>query len=68
MDARLVEELLAKDADRELVEQEDGLAHRMGISGVPTFIFANKYLISGAHDADKLVRVIDKTQSEMQTA
>jgi predicted DsbA family dithiol-disulfide isomerase len=68
MDGRLVEELLAKDADRELIEQEDALAHRMGISGVPTFIFANKYLISGAHDADKLVRVIDKTQSEMQTA
>ncbi|HTW35868.1 MAG TPA: DsbA family oxidoreductase [Rhizomicrobium sp.] len=68
MDAGLVEELLAKDADRELVEQEDALAHRMGISGVPTFIFANKYLISGAYDADKLVRVIDKTQSEMQTA
>jgi predicted DsbA family dithiol-disulfide isomerase len=68
MDATLVAELLAKDADRELIEQEDALAHRMGISGVPTFIFANKYLISGAHDADKLVRVIDKTQSEMQTA
>ena len=68
MDGKLVEELLAKDADRELIEQEDALAHRMGISGVPTFIFANKYLISGAHDADKLVRVIDKTQSEMQTA
>ena len=68
MDAELVKDLLAKDADRELVEQEDALAHRMGISGVPTFIFANKYLISGAHDADKLVRVIDKTQSEMQTA
>jgi predicted DsbA family dithiol-disulfide isomerase len=68
MDGTLVRELLAKDADRELIEQEDALAHRMGISGVPTFIFANKYLISGAHDADKLVRVIDKTQSEMQTA
>jgi len=68
MDAELVEDLLAKDADRDLIEQEDALAHRMGISGVPTFIFANKYLISGAHDADKLVRVIDKTQSEMQTA
>jgi len=64
MDAELVEDLLSKDADRDLVEQEDALAHRMGISGVPTFIFANKYLISGAHDPDKLVRVIDKTQSE----
>lgn len=64
MDADLVADLLAKDADRELIEQEDALAHRMGISGVPTFIFANKYLISGAHDADKLVKVIDKTLSE----
>ena len=64
MDADLVKDLLAKDADRALVEQEDALAHRMGISGVPTFIFANKYLISGAHDADKLVKVIDKTLSE----
>ena len=64
MDADLVKDLLAKDADRELIEQEDALAHRMGISGVPTFIFANKYLISGAHDADKLVKVIDKTLSE----
>jgi predicted DsbA family dithiol-disulfide isomerase len=68
MDAALVAELLAKDADRELIEQEDALAHRMGISGVPTFIFANKYLVSGAHDADKLVKVIDTTLSEMQTA
>jgi predicted DsbA family dithiol-disulfide isomerase len=64
MDAALVADLFAKDADRELIEQEDALAHRMGISGVPTFIFANKYLISGAHDADKLVKVIDKTLSE----
>jgi predicted DsbA family dithiol-disulfide isomerase len=64
MDGDLVADLLAKDADRELIEQEDALAHRMGISGVPTFIFANKYLISGAHDADKLVKVIDKTLSE----
>lgn len=64
MDAGLVGELLAGDADRELVEHEDALAHRMGISGVPTFIFANKYLISGAYDSDKLLRIIDKVQAE----
>ena len=68
MDAALVAELLAKDADRELIEQEDALAHRMGISGVPTFIFANKYMISGAHDPDKLVRVIDKVVAETAEA
>lgn len=68
MDASLVEELLAQDADRDLVEREDTLAHEMGISGVPTFIFANKYMISGAYDSDKLVKVIDKTQSELAGA
>jgi predicted DsbA family dithiol-disulfide isomerase len=68
MDGDLVADLLAGDADRELIEQEDELAHRMGISGVPSFIFANKYLISGAHDADKLVRVIDKVQAEAAEA
>jgi predicted DsbA family dithiol-disulfide isomerase len=40
------------------------LAHRMGISGVSTFIFENKYTISGAHDSDKIVRVIDRVVSE----
>ena len=64
MDAELVADLLANDSDRALVEREDALAHEMGISGVPTFIFANKYLISGAYDPDKLVRVIDKTLAE----
>jgi predicted DsbA family dithiol-disulfide isomerase len=64
MDADLVRNLLAGESDRELIVREDALAHEMGISGVPTFIFANKYMISGAYDADKLVRVIDKTQAE----
>ena len=60
MDAELVRKLLSGDSDRDLIGREDMLAHRMGISGVPTFIFANKYLISGAHDADKLVTTIDR--------
>jgi predicted DsbA family dithiol-disulfide isomerase len=64
MDAELVGDLLAGDDDRETIEQEDMLAHRMGISGVPTFIFENKYMISGAHDSDKLLRVIDKVVEE----
>ncbi len=64
MDADLVGDLLAGDDDRQTIEHEDALAHRMGISGVPTFIFENKYMISGAHDADKIVRVIDKVVEE----
>jgi len=60
MDAALVAELLEKDADREIVEREDLLAHEMGISGVPTFIFDNRYMVSGAREPEVLVRIIDK--------
>jgi predicted DsbA family dithiol-disulfide isomerase len=60
MDAQLVSELLASDADVALVERDDQLAHEMGISGVPTFIFNSRFLISGAREAELLVRVIDK--------
>jgi predicted DsbA family dithiol-disulfide isomerase len=64
MDSALVADLLEEDADRALIEREDELAHRMGISGVPTFIFANKYAVSGAHDPDTLLQVIDKAAKE----
>jgi predicted DsbA family dithiol-disulfide isomerase len=66
MDSDLVRELLSQDADRELVEREDALAHRMGIQGVPAFIFANKYLVSGAQDSETLAQVIDKVADEAE--
>jgi predicted DsbA family dithiol-disulfide isomerase len=65
MDGEVVARLLAGDADRELVEREDSLAHEMGISGVPTFIFANKYAVSGAVEPEQLVDVIDTVLREM---
>ena len=60
MDGALVELLLAGDSDLEPVEREAGMASEMGISGVPTFIFDGKYMISGAREPELLVRVIDK--------
>jgi len=60
MDAELVGKLLNQDADRDIVAREDELAHNMGISGVPTFIFANKYALSGAQEPAALLRAIDK--------
>ncbi|HEY2071394.1 MAG TPA: DsbA family oxidoreductase [Rhizomicrobium sp.] len=64
MDTALVADLLEEGADREIIAREDDLAHRMGISGVPTFIFANKYAVSGAHDPETLLEVIDKAAKE----
>ena len=60
MQAPLVAELLAKDADLAEVEREAGMANQMGISGVPTFIFDSKFMISGAREPEILVRIIDK--------
>lgn len=68
MDSELVLQLLNEDADRELVEREDALAHQMGISGVPTFIFGSKYLVSGAHDPEQLLKVIDRVIEETAAA
>jgi len=54
MDADLVAELLPGDADRELVMNEIAQAQAMGVTGVPTFIIANKYALVGAQPAAQL--------------
>jgi len=68
MDSATVADLLENGADRTLIENEDALAHRLGISGVPTFIFENKYAISGAYDPEQLVKVIDTVSEELEKA
>jgi predicted DsbA family dithiol-disulfide isomerase len=60
MDSVQVAELLAEDTDRAQVEREAKLAGEMGITGVPTFIFANRFVLSGAREAEVLAQVIDK--------
>ncbi len=38
----------------------------MGITGVPTFIFNSRFVISGAREPELLVRVIDKALEAAQ--
>lgn len=54
MDGDLVAELLPGDADRELVASDIAQAQAMGVTGVPTFIVANKYALVGAQPAAQL--------------
>ena len=58
MDAELVSELL--DSDRDLVETKSEIetARKMGISGVPCFIFAGKYAVSGAESPEVLANTM----------
>ncbi|MCF8467518.1 MAG: DsbA family oxidoreductase [Sneathiella sp.] len=64
MDTDLVADLLDKDADRDLVSEEDLRARQMGISGVPFFILDNKYALSGAQDPAAFLAVFDKIAEE----
>jgi len=68
MDPDLVSELLARDADLETVEREAGMANQMGISGVPTFIFDSRFMISGAREPEILVKIIDRAMQAQQGA
>jgi predicted DsbA family dithiol-disulfide isomerase len=58
MDGDLVAELLAGEADRELVESEIAQVQGMGVTGVPTFILANKYALVGAQPAAQLAEAL----------
>ncbi|MBK1623464.1 DsbA family oxidoreductase [Afifella marina] len=59
MDPDVIAELLASGADRDLVEEEIALARQMGVSGVPTFIVGNRYVVVGAQAPDVLVEAFN---------
>ena len=61
----IVARLLAGDADREQVSGEVQLAQRMGVQGVPCFIFGGKYVVMGAQDPSVLVEAIDRAVSDL---
>ena len=49
---------LCTDRDVEMIAREAQEAKNAGIGGVPTFIFAGKYALSGAYPPDQLAKAI----------
>lgn len=41
------------------VQADNARAHRMGVNGVPCYIFDDSYAVAGAQEADVLVRLLD---------
>lgn len=68
LDANVLAEYLAGRDDVERVEAEDAMARRMGIQGVPCFIFNRKYAISGAHEPAAFLEVFDVLRREADAA
>jgi predicted DsbA family dithiol-disulfide isomerase len=52
LDGAAVATLLGGDADREAVLAEAAAAQEMGVTGVPTFIIAGRYVLSGAQPVE----------------
>jgi predicted DsbA family dithiol-disulfide isomerase len=66
LDTDTITRLLIEGVDTIPVQEEMSTAARMGISGVPFFIFGGKYAVSGAQPVDALVGVIWKAGSELE--
>ena len=65
LDADDVRKRLATDEDVELISAQAKDASDKGISGVPTFVFAQKYAVSGAQPAEQLARAIRQVSAEV---
>ncbi len=66
LDVDLITPLFVEGVDIVPVREEISTAARMGVSGVPFFIFGGKYAVSGAQPVDALVGVIWKAGSEVE--
>jgi len=59
---------LRGDVDAPLVYAENAHSHRLGINGVPSFIFTGGLVISGAQDPQILARMLDAARETAAAA
>jgi predicted DsbA family dithiol-disulfide isomerase len=65
LDADDVRRRLASDEDVALVSSQAQEAADKGVSGVPTYVFAQKYAVSGAQAPELLARAIRQVSAEV---
>lgn len=66
MDREVVARLLATDADREAVVARIVHASERGVRSVPTFIVADRYVLSGAQPPELWAQAIDEIVQQQQ--
>jgi predicted DsbA family dithiol-disulfide isomerase len=67
-DRRAAEQVLAGEAGRREVVDADERARRLGISGVPLFIFNQRLAVSGAQPPEVLLDAIARAERMLETA
>ncbi|MFB2566229.1 DsbA family oxidoreductase [Rhizobium sp. IMFF44] len=58
LDRSVISTLLASEADRDLIIGEIDAAQKIGVNGVPFFIFDQQYAVSGAQTPDVLAEAL----------
>lgn len=61
-----VREILSSDAFAYEVKQDEMQAKNIGVSGVPFFVFNNKYAVSGAQSPDAFLETLEKAWEEYE--
>ena len=64
LDLAAMKALLETDEGRQEIEQPDAAARGLGISGVPTFVFDEKFAIVGAQEPAVFVELLDHFEAE----
>jgi predicted DsbA family dithiol-disulfide isomerase len=59
LDGKEVDSYLRSNAGVMAVETENARMHRLGVSGVPCYIFDDSYAIAGAQDPEIIARLLD---------
>jgi len=63
-----VVDVIAGKSFEEAVREDELLARRYGINGVPFFVFGGRYAVSGAQSADVLLKALSQAWDEREAA
>ncbi len=62
----MVRRLLATDADADEVRARDAHARARGMTGVPTFIIADRHVVPGAQPSELWTQLIDEIAEQIR--
>ncbi|MGD1037864.1 MAG: DsbA family protein [Roseiarcus sp.] len=65
MDGEVVEKMFADGRDVEAVRAEIAQAQSLGVTGVPFFIFASRFVVPGAQSAEVLAKAIAQARASL---
>jgi predicted DsbA family dithiol-disulfide isomerase len=68
MDRAMTERLFATEADLDDIRARDAHARDRGVTGVPTFVLANRHVLRGAQPPDLWGKVVEDVMEQLKAA